>query len=121
MGKRVPRLADVAPLRGAGAAVSRIREDAIAQVVEMYELRPRPSQLQLLARAIRGKRAHVSEQNHRDRVRGDEQLIPRVVELVQAGEVNKTIAAKLSTGLERIKRVRALAVQRGLLARFARR
>ena len=46
----------------------------------------------------------------------DELLLPKLVEKVLAGEVNKTLPKALGIGVEHVKRLRALAVERGLLA-----
>jgi DNA-binding NarL/FixJ family response regulator len=77
---------------------------ARAEVMRRETARRRPSPAQ-------------ASRNRLRRLMSDETLLPRVVELVRGGEVNKTIATELKIAVVSVKRIRAIAVQRGYLER----
>jgi len=88
-------------------------EEAVRVISERYELTPRAS-------AMVEAMGNLATNNRSARVRRDERLLPEVVRLIQAGEVSKTAAGKLKVGGDTIKRIRRLAVTRGLLKGRAR-
>lgn len=119
VGSRMPRNGD--PLRrisswqaGYSQAFAVIAQDIRKDAMRRGQL--------ALAEALRSvpKRDGSRGQAGKNRLRRkqlDEDLLPRLVALIRQGEVNKTVAAKLRIGKGRVKRLRALAVKRGLLRR----
>ncbi len=82
-----------------------------------------PSRARVLAQILRQKDPSspyppvVAAVNRVDGMRRDVELLPEVVRLVKAREVNKTIADQLHVAVIVVKRVRALAVRCGKLPR----
>lgn len=104
-----------------------VREEMAAAFEREALGKPWPASLHAAAMAEAIRRDHqdderaVLEQLKRSRFRGhnrqtkDIEDVGRFAELIRAGEVTKTAAAKMGIGMERAKRLRELAVESGLL------
>ncbi len=124
MTKKIAQLANSAlPAATAEAAFRAGVEYAAQYIAERFTLTPRPTQTQALAEALRkvaSKRTPRQVQARKKQLRREAEewsLVPRFSALIHGREVTKTAAVNLGIGMEKAKRVRALAVQVGALAR----